>query len=1405
MKTKLLSILLTSVLIAVVYLLLFNKNKVSKKAVKTKAATSLTQSKSGNKDFSHSADKSGINRSKTLLANNIRLRIKPEPSEKKSHEIEIEKKDKSEKENLFREEEEKKFDHPDKFVQYENQIRTQYGAKKPAYPMNYKMSELNKAIQRRFGINLNSFDKSYKKLQGTSLPWVERGPGNISGRTRGMIVDPDDATGNTWFAASVSGGVWKTTDEGVNWTDLTPNLPNLATTVLAMAPSNHDVIYLGTGEGFYNADEVDGNGIFKSMDHGNTWSQLSFTVNNYDFQNVNRIIVSPTNANVLYACTNIGFNSFGLGTSGIFESTDGGNSWDNIYTSNSRIQQIVANPENFNTLFATVNGYGVIKSVNGGQTWDSTQGIITSGRVEIAIAPSDTSRLYAGVESSSGSDLYISNDAGNTWTLVNDVSGSNPGWLGTQGWYDNVLAVNPYYEDSLIVGGINLYKFAMVAGTDTVHDITASTTNTNSFFSFVNWGGSLLSGGAGTGHEFLGDTAVTDTDYVSVEIRFGPGISQKAHRFIRNPYTGAYDYQDYVTVPFQAWDITHNRQLMVSFRDNDSSGVFKLIQYNPQNLQREYMFISSITYDPNNPSSAIARDNGMIFKNIYAIWPILPTGASWNPNSLPTSKISILYKTIYAQLHSSTQITNWYSGAGYPYIHADQHNLIIIPVDQATDKYRVLNANDGGCAISNDGGNNWKQITSYQTTQFYGADKNPSEDQYLGGMQDNGTWFSGVNPNANSAYSQALGGDGFDVDWKYDNPKMMMGSVYNDAFYKSTDGGSTWNSATDGLADVGNNAPFITCLGKTNQDPDLIFSTGASGVWRSDNFGESWTLAPLPKSTYNSLRSIVSVSLANPQIVWAGGYLDSADSLYVSVDGGLTFHATNPNIIGKAYEVTGIATDPIHDSTAYILFSASQSPKILKTTNLGKTWNDISGFGSGTSSINGFPDVAVYSLLVMPTNPDTIWAGTDIGLFQSTNGGTSWQIANNGLPAVSIWSMKIVGDQVVVATHGRGIWSVNLPSLSGYTLPAATKSPRVNFLAQGPSGMLAVSLSLRSPYDSTRVLINGSSQYGLGTNNSAKDSVIYLPVTKAGTDSIQIVSFKSGITYKSSLAMQDVVVLQTARASYMNNFNTATTDFMADGFTIGTQTGFDAGSINSQHPYSDNTNNICELLVPITVASKDATLSYDDVAIVEPGDKGSNFGDSNFYDYVVVEGSTDGFNWVPLAPGYDCRANSNWLNAWNSNSTGDSSMFVHHDLNLLNTFTAGQKILVRFRLFADEYTHGWGWTIDNLSIQPKATGVAKDKNAIPKNFELSQNYPNPFNPSTVINFQLPVSERVTLIIYNSLGQKVKTLIDDYKDAGYYNIKWNGRNDFHESVASGVYFYRIQAGKFVQSKKMVLLK
>jgi hypothetical protein len=103
------------------------------------------------------------------------------------------------------------------------------------------------------------------------------------------------------------------------------------------------------------------------------------------------------------------------------------------------------------------------------------------------------------------------------------------------------------------------------------------------------------------------------------------------------------------------------------------------------------------------------------------------------------------------------------------------------------------------------------------------------------------------------------------------------------------------------------------------------------------------------------------------------------------------------------------------------------------------------------------------------------------------------------------------------------------------------------------------------------------------------------------------------------------------------------------------------------------------------------------------------------------------------------------------------------------------------------------------------TAVDNKKNEVPKEFAVSQNYPNPFNPSTVINYALPKTSLVSIKIYDVLGQEVKTLMNFERQAGNYSAQWNGDNNLGQHVSTGIYIYRVTAGQYVKSMKMILLK
>jgi photosystem II stability/assembly factor-like uncharacterized protein len=1319
-----------------------------------------------------------------------------------------------------------KMNAPDEFMKMHRLMRTGEGMTGPGYRMNYRFEEMVKAgmLPKDGGL----IRSGAAKAGASVLPWIERGPANVAGRTRGLIVDPDDATHLTWFAGSVGGGVWKTTNGGDTWTHLTPSLSNLATTVLAMAPSNHDVIYLGTGEGFFNLDAVDGDGIWKSTDRGLTWFQLASTVaingSNQNFRSVNRIIIDPSNANVLVAATN----------TGIYRSTDGGTSWNTAFSGGGRIQHVVANPSNFNTQYAGTDGGNVLKSTDRGVSWFLRSTGVSGDRVELAVSPVDTNRIFASVE---GSFLFTSNDGGASWAKV---IVTQPGttaefdFLGGQGWYDNTIAAHPYDDSTVFVGGVDVFRVDLgPAGASSRGITSVDYENTSSFLSFVGFSGGYTTGiGYGANYFGGGSYGLTVGDCTTVEIRFGSGETQKAHRMNRAFLTdNSYTYIDYSDVPFEVWDITNNRQLMVSYLDSSNNGFFNLSEWSgnfTENIPREAIFVHAIPYNASTPFDSIVNGHGgkegHKFKNSYVITPALASGANWDPTTLPTSTLRINFGFSQTFTSTTTAITDGYNQyqGGVGNVHVDHHNLVMIPVS-APNNFKILNANDGGLSFSTDGGTNFYKdqntVNGYNTTQFYGLDKKPGSSQYIAGAQDNGTWISPVNASAISGWTSEFGGDGFDGAWKYNDPNQIIGGSQYNGFQKTTNGGTTWFLATSGLATGSGNAPFTSPIGKSNLEPDVIYAVGLSGVYQSTNFGTNWQLKSISTNWNMWSLTTVEVSEADPTIVWAGGGMSSTRRLHVSTDGGQSFMQTTnySDGLGTIGLTSGIATHPTDRNTAYALFSVSDRPKILRTTDLGQNWEDISGFGTNSNSSNGFPDVAVYSLLVIPHNTNELWAGTEIGLFISTDNGASWSYSNNGLPPVSIWQMRAVDQQVIVSTHGRGVWTCDIAQL-----PETVVAPKIQNLTAG-NNEVTFTVTIRQVSDSVVVYVDNVPLQTL-TNTTPRDVAISYPTTETALKRFQAVSFKNGYAYRS--------VEKSINVAFDPDIDAPSVTLGALASPIVNVVRFGVGA---NEPIISV--NILVNGSPLTI-SKKGSLFFGNYILTGSGnltveaiaeDTSDNTGSSNktyqvgqlgkvnSYANYSIQGNGEGY--LLVGPADEIETPEGWTRLGQQVdvvATGlDREVDVQMDYrNLIDRLRTEKeydegKVGV-YSLQNGQWVYVGGEGTKGMVKTRTAAGTFAvfynpDHQVTPKAYALERNYPNPFNPTTTIRYSVPVDSRVVIRVYNVLGQEVRTLVNEVRSAGRHEVVWDARDDAGKSVATGLYLYRLEAKGFSQVRKMMLIK
>lgn len=278
----------------------------------------------------------------------------------------------------------------------------------------------------------------------------------------GRVLAVTGVTGDadTYYFGSVAGGVWKTTDSGVSWTSLFDRESVSSIGAIAVAPSDPNIIYVGTGEACIRGDSSFGDGVYKSVDGGKTWTHLGLT----ETRHIARIIVDPHDSNVVFVAA-LGHTYGPNAERGVFRSADGGKTWVKVLYKNdeSGAIDITFVPKNPHILYAALwdvyrtpwtlvsggPGSGIYKSVDGGLNWKHLEGHGLPdgllGRIGISVSGADSERVYALIEADQGG-LYRSDDGGENWSLVNgdyDLRG--------RPWYYTHVFADPKNADTVYV------------------------------------------------------------------------------------------------------------------------------------------------------------------------------------------------------------------------------------------------------------------------------------------------------------------------------------------------------------------------------------------------------------------------------------------------------------------------------------------------------------------------------------------------------------------------------------------------------------------------------------------------------------------------------------------------------------------------------------------------------------------------------------------------------------------------------------------------------------------------------------------------------------------------------------------------------------------------------------------
>jgi photosystem II stability/assembly factor-like uncharacterized protein len=299
----------------------------------------------------------------------------------------------------------------------------------------------------------------------SALRWRNIGPfraGRVNAVT-GVIGQP-----SVYYFGSVGGGVWKSSNSGRTWTPIFDLESVGSIGGIAVAPSNPNIVYVGTGEADLRDSISFGNGMYKSVDAGKTWKHLGLE----NTRQISRILVDPKNPDVVYVAV-LGHVYGPHADRGVYRTRDGGATWQKVLYKNDELGAIdlAFDPVNSQIIYASLwnvrrppwfvyapangPGAGIFKSSDGGNTWTQLANGLPSegvGRIGLAVSPTNRNRIYAIVDAKEGG-LFSSSDAGATWTKV---SADNRIW--GRGWYFNKVTADPKDAETVFVQNTSIYK-----------------------------------------------------------------------------------------------------------------------------------------------------------------------------------------------------------------------------------------------------------------------------------------------------------------------------------------------------------------------------------------------------------------------------------------------------------------------------------------------------------------------------------------------------------------------------------------------------------------------------------------------------------------------------------------------------------------------------------------------------------------------------------------------------------------------------------------------------------------------------------------------------------------------------------------------------------------------------------
>jgi len=625
-----------------------------------------------------------------------------------------------------------------------------------------------------------------------NTPWVFTGPTNIGGRITDIEVPDGDF--QTMYIGGSTGGVLKTTDGGTTWTNLFGDIPVVSIGDIAINPTNTDILYVGTGEANSSSFSFWGNGIYKSLDAGQTWQHIGLESSAY----IGRIIVDYSNEERVFVAA-CGYLFSYNDQRGVYRSIDGGSTWDRVLylTDSTAAIDLVQHPTDPDILYAAMwertrgleyrNSFGatsgIWKTTDGGDTWtELTNGLMAGedvGRIGLTICQSHPEVLYAVYDLPDYEvAVFKTSDGGDSWTRTND--GTLYGMMSNFGWYFGQIRVDPNDPQHVFVMGVPLY-----GSSD---------------------GGASWYEAAINNHVDHHAMVIDEASYTILEGNDGGLYSTDNYGLTWNkinnlPLTQFYaidvDYQ----LPNRIYGGTQDNNTIRTLTGNlndwqpilGGDGMYTLVDYTNSNIiYAEYQWGNlyrstnggsnmqyigdAWAYDRINWSAPLVmhpEDPSILYFGTYRVWKSFDRGSNWTPIS-----------------GDLTQGTNQYF-----------HTITTLAVSPVTPSTVFAGTSDGKVQVSTNDGLTWNDISA--------------------GLPDR--WITRVTPDPFDDQTLYVTLSGF----RWDEPLPHV--------YKTSDLGQTWVSISGNLPEF----PVNDIVADPDVAGVLIVATDA-GLYGTMDGGDTW-------------------------------------------------------------------------------------------------------------------------------------------------------------------------------------------------------------------------------------------------------------------------------------------------------------------------------------------------------------------------------------------------------------------------------------------------------------------------------------------------------------------------------------------------------------------------------------